>query len=135
MNIQYILMLKDRTGSSQQAIAKFVEKKHKKVLPSKFKKVLSVQLKKFVKSERLVKVKNSFKVSSIENLKYLGAKVMTQKTKKKAVPKKIAEKRAKTKRLSQVETPEKNPLTPMKRKGSKPANRFIEALQEGKASK
>ncbi|KAG7970977.1 hypothetical protein I3843_07G111900 [Carya illinoinensis] len=64
-----ILTLKDRTGSSQQAIAKFAEEKYKKVLPPNFKKVLSVQLKRFVKSERLVKIKNSFKVSSTEKVK------------------------------------------------------------------
>jgi histone H1/5 len=75
------LTLKERKGSrsSQQAIAKLIEDKHKKVLPSKFKKSLSVQLNKFVKCERLVKVNNSFKLSPTDN-----AKKVTHKTKKKA---------------------------------------------------
>ncbi|KAF5455329.1 hypothetical protein F2P56_024919, partial [Juglans regia] len=130
-----ILTLKDRTGSSQQAIAKFAEEKYKKVLPPNFKKVLSVQLKRFVKSERLVKIKNSFKVSSTEKVKLAVKEKETHKkkdnstkTRKAVTPKKIAEKKGvKTKRLSQVKTPEKNPkkikkksLTPIKRKAPKP---------------
>lgn len=107
--------LKDRTGSSQQAIAKFIEAKYKDVLPPNFQKILSVQLKKFVKSERLVKVKNSFKISSTEKLKST-IKESTKKTKKSTVEtspapmekatKKISEKGMKTKMLSQVKTPE-----------------------------
>ncbi|XVF32846.1 hypothetical protein REPUB_Repub17cG0117700 [Reevesia pubescens] len=53
------------------------------MLPSNFKKLLSVQLNKFMKSEKLVKVKNSYKVA-----------------------KKVSEKRKRTKRLSQIKTPE-----------------------------
>ncbi|GMY17026.1 histone H1-like [Fagus crenata] len=103
-----ILTLKDRTGSSQQAIAKFIEDKYKQVLPTNFKKVLSVQLKKFVKSERLVKIKNSFKVSSTEKLKLAVKETQKKKGNDKAkkavmpkekVAKKISEKRLKTKRL------------------------------------
>lgn len=127
-------MQKDRTGSSQQAVAKFIEHKCKKVLPPNFKKVPSVQLKKFVKSERLMKVEGSFKFSWTEKVK-LGVKqtrknnVNNHETKKALMPKektpnKLAEKGV-TKRLSQFKTPEKNPknqmtkcLTPMERKGS-----------------
>ncbi|KAE8009416.1 hypothetical protein FH972_005853 [Carpinus fangiana] len=94
MKKEAILTLTERKGSrsSQQAIAKLIEEKHKKVLPSKFKKSLSVQLNKFVKSERLGKVNNSFKLSPTDN-----PKNVTHKTKKKAAPnkksaKKIAEK-------------------------------------------
>lgn len=102
MIVDAISTLKERTGSSQQAIAKFIEEKHKKVLPPNFRKLLSLQLKKFVKSEKLFKVKNSYKISSTNE---------TQKSKKRATPppkqkggaKKIA---AKTKMLSQVKTPE-----------------------------
>ncbi|XP_076922131.1 histone H1-like [Bidens hawaiensis] len=42
-----IVTLKERTGSSQYAVTKFIEEKHKN-LPANFKKVLSTQLKKFV---------------------------------------------------------------------------------------
>ncbi|GFZ08774.1 winged-helix DNA-binding transcription factor family protein [Actinidia rufa] len=49
--------------SSQIAIAKFIEEKHKAHLPLNFKKLLLVQLKKLVASGKLVKVKNSFKLA------------------------------------------------------------------------
>ncbi|KAI3686662.1 hypothetical protein L1987_80345 [Smallanthus sonchifolius] len=56
-----IVTLKERTGSSQYAISKFVEEKHKN-LPANFKKVLLTQLKKFVTAGKLVKVKASYKL-------------------------------------------------------------------------
>ena len=64
-----ILSLKDRTGSSQQAIAKFIEDQYKSLLPPNVKKTLSIQLKMFVKSEKLVKIKNSYKISALEKVK------------------------------------------------------------------
>ncbi|KAJ6323784.1 hypothetical protein OIU76_011138 [Salix suchowensis] len=57
-----IVALKERTGSSQIAIAKFIEEKQKSNLPANFKKLLLVQLKKLVANGKLVKVKNSFKL-------------------------------------------------------------------------
>ncbi|CAK7327191.1 unnamed protein product [Dovyalis caffra] len=57
-----IVALKERTGSSQIAIAKFIEEKQKSNLPANFKKLLLVQLKKLVAGGKLVKVKNSFKL-------------------------------------------------------------------------
>ncbi|KAL0921536.1 hypothetical protein M5K25_008619 [Dendrobium thyrsiflorum] len=57
-----ITSLKERTGSSQYAIAKFIEVKHKAHLPSNFSKVLLVQLRKFAASGKLTKVKNSYKL-------------------------------------------------------------------------
>ncbi|PNY05452.1 histone H1, partial [Trifolium pratense] len=59
-----IVSLKERTGSSQYAIAKFIEEKHKQQLPSNFKKLLLQNLKKNVASGKLVKVKGSFKLPS-----------------------------------------------------------------------
>uniref|UniRef100_A0A6N2L4K3 H15 domain-containing protein n=1 Tax=Salix viminalis TaxID=40686 RepID=A0A6N2L4K3_SALVM len=59
-----IVTLKERSGSSQYAITKFLEDKHKKHLPANFRKLLLVQLKKLVASAKLVKVKNSFKLPS-----------------------------------------------------------------------
>ncbi|CAA0833889.1 Histone H1.2, partial [Striga hermonthica] len=56
-----IVTLKDRTGSSQPAIAKFIEDKQKN-LPANFGKVLLLQLKKLVANDKLVKVKCSFKL-------------------------------------------------------------------------
>ena len=107
-----ISTLKERNGSSQQAIAKFIEEKHKKSLPSNFRKVLSVQLKKFVKSERLFKVKNSFKISSTEKLAIeiketqQNKAVKARKKTTKAAQQKVTEKGMRTKRLSQVKTPD-----------------------------
>ncbi|THG20632.1 hypothetical protein TEA_027256 [Camellia sinensis var. sinensis] len=121
-----ISSLKDRTGSSQPAIAKFMEEKYSSLLPPNFKKLLSIQLKKFVKSEKLVKIKNSYKVSASENVKLVAAaaasiKESEKKKTDKAVVKKNGEK---TKRLSQVKTPEalkkkKKVSTPAKRNASK----------------
>ncbi|KAD5507834.1 hypothetical protein R6Q59_031386 [Mikania micrantha] len=56
-----IVSLKERTGSSQYAIAKFIEEKQKN-LPTNFKKVLSIQLKKSLAAGKLVKVKASYKL-------------------------------------------------------------------------
>ncbi|EPS67887.1 hypothetical protein M569_06889, partial [Genlisea aurea] len=53
--------LKERTGSSHYAIAKFIGDKQKS-LPPNFKKILLLQLKKFVANGKLVKVKSSFKL-------------------------------------------------------------------------
>ena len=58
-----IVTLKERTGSSQYAIQKFIEEKHKS-LPPTFRKLLLVNLKRLVASEKLVKVKASFKIPS-----------------------------------------------------------------------
>ena len=57
-----ITSLKERTGSSQYAIAKFVEDKQKAKLPPNFRKLLLVQLKKLVAAGKLTKVKNSYKL-------------------------------------------------------------------------
>ena len=56
-----ITALKERNGSSQYAIQKFIEEKHKQ-LPSNFRKLLLVSLRKFVASGKLVKVKGSYKL-------------------------------------------------------------------------
>ncbi|XP_022872403.1 histone H1-like [Olea europaea var. sylvestris] len=58
-----IVTLKEKTGSSQYAITKFIEEKQKN-LPPNFKRLLLVQLKKFVASGKLVKVKGSYKLPS-----------------------------------------------------------------------
>ncbi|VAH50264.1 unnamed protein product [Triticum turgidum subsp. durum] len=58
-----IAALKDRTGSSSVAIAKYIEEKHGKALPANFKKMLSVQLRASASKGKLVKVKASYKLS------------------------------------------------------------------------
>ena len=58
-----IVTLKERTGSSQYAIQKFIEEKRKE-LPPTFRKLLLLNLKRLVASGKLVKVKASFKLPS-----------------------------------------------------------------------
>ncbi|XP_010919160.1 histone H1 [Elaeis guineensis] len=58
-----LLALNEKTGSSPYAIAKFMDKKHKGVLPANYKKMLAIQLKNFAAKGKLVKVKASFKLS------------------------------------------------------------------------
>ncbi|XP_022938185.1 histone H1-like [Cucurbita moschata] len=76
-----IVSLKERTGSSQYAITKFSEEKHK-VLPSNFRKLLLVHLKKLVAADKLVKVKNSYKLPSARSVqqKSSSAPVVAKKT-------------------------------------------------------
>ncbi|WRX09331.1 Linker histone H1/H5 [Theobroma cacao] len=127
MICEAISTLKDRTGSSQPAMAKFIEDKYNKMLPSNFKKLLSVQLKKFVKSEKLVKVKNSYKISSTEKLKLAIKETQKKKgtaknkasTSQKAANK-VSVKSVKTKRLSPVKTPDA--LKKAKKKVKKPVS-------------
>ncbi|KAL7112574.1 hypothetical protein ACP275_04G010600 [Erythranthe tilingii] len=105
-----ITAIKDRTGSSQPAIAKFIEENYSKLLPPTFRKILSIQLKRFVKSEKLVKIKNSYKIPTVEKVKRSAnpsTEAAVKITDKKAkAAKKTVEKAKKTKRLSQVKTPE-----------------------------
>ncbi|KAJ0789843.1 putative linker histone H1/H5, domain H15, winged helix-like DNA-binding domain superfamily [Helianthus annuus] len=88
-----IVTLKERTGSSQYAITKFIEEKQKN-LPANFKKVLFTQLKKFVAAGKLVKVKASYKLpASTVPAKKPAAKAKTvakPKTAKKKAPAKKA---------------------------------------------
>ncbi|KAH6823371.1 winged-helix DNA-binding transcription factor family protein [Perilla frutescens var. hirtella] len=108
-----ITTMKDRSGSSQPAIAKFMEVNYVKMLPPNFKKILSIQLKRFVKSEKLVKVKNSYKIAVAEKVKKTADADIVQKrlqskkeTVEKQSAKKVVEKAKRTKRLSQLKTPE-----------------------------
>ncbi|KAK9065020.1 hypothetical protein SSX86_016403 [Deinandra increscens subsp. villosa] len=58
-----LLVLKEKGGSSPHAIAKFMEEKHKAVLPENFRKMLAVQLKNSALKGKLTKVKASYKLS------------------------------------------------------------------------
>ena len=95
-----IVSLKERSGSSTQAIAKYLAATYK--LPDGWKKVLATQVKKMAASERLLKVKNSFKLG--EALKKAPKKVV----KKKVVKKKVVKKKAK----ASPQTPVYPPLNP-----------------------
>eukprot|EP00253_Pinus_taeda_P003029 PITA_03029 len=63
MITEAITSLKERTGSSQYAIAAYIDNKYQSQLPPNFKKLLTVQLRNLAKSGKLTKVKNSFKLS------------------------------------------------------------------------
>lgn len=75
-----IMTLKERNGSSQYAIGKFIQDKHKDHLPVNFKKMLLIQLKKLVATDKLVKVKASY------NLPSAAKTVAATKLKKEAAP-------------------------------------------------
>ncbi|XP_031258478.1 histone H1 [Pistacia vera] len=55
-----LLALKDKSGSSPRAIAKYIEEKHKSVLPANFKKMLGVQLKNSAAKGKLIKIRASY---------------------------------------------------------------------------
>ncbi|KAK8958314.1 hypothetical protein KSP40_PGU019781 [Platanthera guangdongensis] len=57
-----IASLKERTGSSQYAIAKFIQEKHRDRIPSNFKKLILFHLRKLAATGNLAKVKNSYKL-------------------------------------------------------------------------
>ena len=58
-----ILALNEKSGSSPYAIAKYMEGKHKAVLPANFKKILGLQLKNSAARGKLIKIRASFKLS------------------------------------------------------------------------
>lgn len=60
-----LVALNEKGGSSPYAIAKYVEEKHKAVLPANFKKILGLQLKNQAARGKLVKIKASYKLSEI----------------------------------------------------------------------
>ncbi|KVI02943.1 histone H1 [Cynara cardunculus var. scolymus] len=57
-----LLALNEKGGSSPHAIAKYMEEKHKAVLPENFRKMLAVQLKNSASKGKLTKVKASYKL-------------------------------------------------------------------------
>ncbi|XP_028774552.1 LOW QUALITY PROTEIN: histone H1-like [Neltuma alba] len=59
-----LLALNEKGGSSPYAIAKYMEEKHKSVLPANFRKILALQLKNQAARGKLIKIKASYKLSS-----------------------------------------------------------------------
>eukprot|EP01024_Parvocaulis_polyphysoides_P044382 TRINITY_DN4089_c0_g1_i1.p3 TRINITY_DN4089_c0_g1~~TRINITY_DN4089_c0_g1_i1.p3 ORF type:complete len:158 (+),score=38.19 TRINITY_DN4089_c0_g1_i1:124-597(+) len=84
--------LNERTGSSSQAIAKYLSSKKEWDLPSNFGKNLSLQLKRLVADGKLKKIKASYK---------LDGPAKTAVAKKKTVVKKKAVVKAKVKKASE----------------------------------
>lgn len=138
-----IIALKERTGSSQIAIAKFIEEKHKSHLPPNFKKLLLVQLKKLVASGKLVKVKGSFKLPAASKpaaKKPTGEKAVAKKkaaakpkaaakkpasakAKGVAVKSKVTKPKAKAAKTSTATTPGKKPAAKVKKVPAKGAKK------------
>ncbi|KAF5762408.1 putative histone H5, winged helix-like DNA-binding domain superfamily [Helianthus annuus] len=58
-----LLALNEKGGSSPHAIGKYLEDKHKAVLPANFRKTLALQLKNSASKGKLIKVKASYKLS------------------------------------------------------------------------
>ncbi|KAH6803745.1 histone H1-3 [Perilla frutescens var. frutescens] len=58
-----LLALKEKSGSSPYAIAKYMEEKHKAVLPANFRKILGLQIKNSASKGKLIKIKASYKLS------------------------------------------------------------------------
>ncbi|XP_059664316.1 histone H1-like [Cornus florida] len=85
MICEAITSLKHRKGSSQPAIAKVMKDQYQNLLPPNCKKTLSVQLKKLVKSGKLTKIKNSYKISASDNVKVMAAAPVKKSQKKKDV--------------------------------------------------
>ncbi|KAL1143935.1 hypothetical protein V6Z11_A11G195100 [Gossypium hirsutum] len=79
-----LLALKEKSGSSPYAIAKYMEEKHKAVLPANFRKILGLQLKNSAARGKLIKIKASYKLS--EAGKKERAPVTKAKMEKKAKP-------------------------------------------------
>ncbi|CAN6240571.1 unnamed protein product [Urochloa humidicola] len=75
-----ITALKERTGSSSHAIAKYMEDKHGASLPANYKKMLSIQLRGFAAKGKLVKVKASYKLSDAAKKESPKAKPKTVKS-------------------------------------------------------
>lgn len=86
MITEAIVTLKEKTGSSQYAITKYSEEKHKH-LPTSFRKLLLFHLKKLVASGKLVKVKNSFKLAPAAPVKKSSTVSAPAKPKSVAKPK------------------------------------------------
>eukprot|EP00249_Psilotum_nudum_P000133 c10495_g1_i1 orf=128-856(+) len=119
-----IASLKERTGSSQYAIAKFIDDKYKSALPNNFKKMLAVQLKNLSKQGKLMKVKASFKLSGVSSKALKGdtaVKSHSSKSQGRKVPKPAKVQKA-AKLLKTVSGPRKSEkpkvatLTPRKPK-------------------
>lgn len=73
------MALNEKGGSSPYAIAKYMEEKHKAVLPANFKKILGLQLKNQATRGNLVKIKASYKLSETTKKDKVETKVKAEK--------------------------------------------------------
>ncbi|XP_022774012.1 histone H1-like [Durio zibethinus] len=83
-----LLALNDKSGSSPYAIAKYMEEKHKAVLPANFRKILALQLKNSAARGKLIKIKASYKLSEAgKEGKATATRAKTEKKPKRAAAK------------------------------------------------
>ena len=124
-----ISALKERAGSSPYAIAKYMEDKHKAVLPANFRKILGLQLKNSATKGKLIKVKASYKLSDSTKTntpKPVVAKKKVEKAKKpvaakaKPVKKHAAVKKTKAVASPAVKKTKKRAAPPAKAKAKQP---------------
>lgn len=132
-----VLALNEKSGSSPYAIAKYMEDKHKAVLPANFRKILALQLKNSAAKGKLIKVKASYKLSeagkkesarpSAKPSKKVEAAPAARKSKEppmaKAPPMALA---ATTPRAKRSRKPEA-PVKPVKKAAKKPVKKAAAA--------
>lgn len=111
-----LLALNEKGGSSPHAIAKYMEDKHKAVLPPNFRKILGLQLKNSAARGKLTKVKASYKLSEAGKKESVTAKPAAAKKPKQTKEKKPkqtgaagAPKAPKAKAVKKSETKKKAP--------------------------
>ncbi|XP_061367613.1 histone H1-like [Gastrolobium bilobum] len=133
-----VASLKERTGSSQYAITKFIEEKHKDLPPS-FRKLILNYLKKSVAAGKLIKVKNSFKLPSTKPAPAKATTTVPATKKPKAVSKPNAKPKPKPKAAAVSVKPKAKPtkVTAAKKKvAAKPARKTpVKAVKKPKSVK
>ncbi|KAK6924458.1 Linker histone H1/H5, domain H15 [Dillenia turbinata] len=107
-----LMALNEKSGSSPYAIGKYMEEKHKAVLPANFKKMLALQLKNSAAKGKLIKIRASYMLSE-SNAKVPQAK------KERTV--------AKTKKEKKTETTAKKPTRPTRKVAAKKAKKTAPA--------
>lgn len=133
-----LLALNEKGGSSPYAIAKYMEEKHKSVLPANFKKILGLQLKNQAAKGKLVKIKASYKLSGAKK-DGAGAKVAKAKTEKKdAAAAKVAPRQKRTRAVTAVTAAapkSKKSEAVVKKGGMKKKTRKVSTLAKPKQPK
>lgn len=115
-----LLALNDKSGSSPYAIAKYMEEKHKAVLPANFRKILSLQLKNSAARGKLTKIKASYKLSETDKKgKATSPKAKTEKKSKPDAAKVPKKSEATTKKPAKKVVVAKKKTTPAKPKQPK----------------
>ncbi|XP_042481727.1 histone H1 [Macadamia integrifolia] len=125
-----LLALQDKSGSSPYAIAKYMEEKHKAVLPANFRKILALQLKNCVAKGKLIKIKASFKLSESgkKDVVVKAAKTSAGKKDKVVKPKSGAAAPKASKTVKKTVTPaKKKTAKPVKKVGAKKMKRSTPA--------